>query len=116
MKNVVRFDVYSGQKGIPSEQRTLVLTAQLCLYTLFQSSLEDIPKTAYLKHIDYWNLLVMMISLSSFFTLLLWEVLRFSQTKMEIKSAMRIVIPILAVIGTLAYCTTAAMLYSGYIN
>ena len=36
----------------------LVLTAQLCLYTLFQSSTTDIPKTAFLKNIDYWNMLV----------------------------------------------------------
>ena len=94
----------------------LVLTAQLCLYTLFQSSLEDIPKTAYLKHIDYWNMLVMMISLTSFFTLLLWEVLQFSHVKNQIKVAMRIVIPFSTLVGVLVYWTTAGMLYSGYMK
>ena len=92
----------------------LVLTAQLCLYTLFQNSLEDIPKTAYLKHIDYWNLLVMIISLTSFFTLLLWEVLQHNKFKMQIKWAMRIAIPIFTFIGILVYCITAGMLYSEY--
>ena len=90
----------------------LVLTAQLCLYTLFQNSLEDIPKTAYLKHIDYWNMLVMMISLTSFFSLLLWEVLQYNKFKTQIKCVMRITIPLFGFIGIFAYCTTAWMLYS----
>ena len=51
----------------------LVLTAILCLYTLFQSSLAGIPKTAYLKIIDYWNLLALSVTLINFFTLIIWE-------------------------------------------
>ena len=93
----------------------LVLTAQLCLYTLFQSSLDDIPKTAYLKHIDYWNMMVMMISLTSFFTLLLWEVLQHNKFKIQVKWAMRIAIPMFTFIGILVYCITAGMLYSEYL-
>ena len=92
----------------------LVLTAQLCLYTLFQSSLADIPKTAYLKHIDYWNMMVMMISLTSFFTLLLWEVLQHSKFKMQIKYAMRIAIPLFTLIGNMVYWTSAWVLYFEY--
>ena len=94
----------------------LVLTAQLCLYTLFQNSLKDIPQTAYLKHIDYWNMLVMMISLTSFFTLLLWEVLQYCKFKTQNKFAMRIVIPVSTLIGILAYWITAGMLYFEYID
>ena len=90
----------------------LVLTAQLCLYTLFQNSLKDIPQTAYLKHIDYWNMLVMMISLTSFFSLLLWEVLQYNKFKSQIKCVMRIIIPLFGLIGIFAYWTTAWMLYS----
>ena len=52
----------------------LVLTAQLCLYTLFQTSLEGIPKTANMKMIDYWNMFTMTVSLTNFFTLFLWEI------------------------------------------
>ena len=55
---------------------TLVLTAQLCLYTLMQSSLEGIPKTEYLKMIDLWNLFVMTLCLANFFILFLWEYLQ----------------------------------------
>ena len=53
---------------------SLVLTSQLCLYTLFQSSLDGIPKTAYMKMIDFWNMFVMTVSLTNFFTLFLWEI------------------------------------------
>ena len=56
----------------------LVLTSQLCLYTLFQTSLDGIPKTAYMKYIDYWNMFAMSVSLSNFFTLFIWEVLQYS--------------------------------------
>ena len=53
---------------------TLVLTAFLCLFSLFQSSLSDVPKTAYVKFIDHWNLLAMIVPLLNFFILLFLEI------------------------------------------
>ena len=53
---------------------TLVLTSLLCSFTLFQSSLSGIPKTSYLKFIDYWNLLALTVTLVNFFTLAVWEI------------------------------------------
>ena len=53
---------------------TLVLTSILCLFTLLNSSMAHIPKTAYLKFIDYWNMLVVTVTLANFFTLVIWEI------------------------------------------
>ena len=89
----------------------LVLTAQLCLYTLFQSSTTDIPKTAYLKNIDYWNMLVTTVSLSNFFTLFLWEVFQGSILFKHIKKIMKITIPILTLLGVALYLIVAGMKY-----
>ena len=94
----------------------LVLTAQLCLYTLFQSSLADIPKTAYLKHIDFWNMLVLLISLINFFTLLIWEIFQQSKIQSKIKFVMRIGTPLAALILVSIYWITAGMLYFGLLS
>jgi len=89
----------------------LVLTAQLCLYTLMQSSLQDIPKTEYLKMIDYWNMFVMTVSLANFFILFLWEVLKQREIKSPMKWISRIVIPIITVTGFASYWIVAAAIY-----
>ena len=83
----------------------LVLTSQLCLYTLFQSSLEGIPKTAYMKSIDYWNLFVMTVSLTNFFTLFMWEILQDPTSKMQspFKTITRVTIPLITFIGVIFY-------------
>ena len=94
----------------------LVLTSQLCLYTLFQSSLEGIPKTAYMKHIDYWNMLAMTVSLTNFFTLFLWEILKFRDIKSSVKTITRVVIPLITVIGVSIYWIVAALLLFEYID
>ena len=73
----------------------LVLTSQLCLYTLFQTSLDGIPKTAYMKYIDYWNMFAMSVSLSNFFTLFVWEVLQYKGIQSPIKTFTRVVIPLI---------------------
>ena len=90
---------------------TLVLTAQLCLYTLIQSSISDIPKTAYLKNIDCWNLFVTTVSLTNFFTLFLWEILQPKPIQKQIKNIMKIVIPLITLIGVVIYWITAGILY-----
>ena len=94
----------------------LVLTSQLCLYTLFQSSLEGIPRTAYMKFIDYWNMFAMTISLTNFFTLFLWEILSFREVKSHLKSMTRLVIPLISVLGALSYWIIAGLMVYGYIN
>ena len=93
----------------------LVLTSQLCLYTLFQSSLQDMPKTEYLKHIDFWNMFVMTVSLTNFFTLFLWEILQYKEVKKTIKRIMSIAIPFITLIGVVSYWITAGILYYGSI-
>ena len=93
----------------------LVLTAQLCLYTLFQSSLEGIPKTANMKMIDYWNMLAMTVSLTNFFTLFVWETLQYRGIHSQLKIATRIVIPVNTLVGVISYWIMAGLLYFEYI-
>ena len=94
----------------------LVLTSQLCLYTLFQSSLDGIPKTAYMKYIDYWNMFAMSVSLSNFFTLFVWEVLQYKGIRSPIKTITRVVIPLITFLGVVLYWTMAGLLYFQYIH
>ena len=89
----------------------LVLTSQLCLYTLFQSSLEGIPKTANMKMIDYWNMLSMTVSLTNFFTLFMWEILQFRGIHKQLKITTRIVIPVITLVGVISYWIMAGLLY-----
>ena len=92
----------------------LVLTSQLCLYTLFQSSLEGIPKTANMKMIDYWNMFTMTVSLTNFFTLFLWEILQFKGIHSHLKIITRTVIPLLTLVGVISYWSMAGLLYFEY--
>ena len=94
----------------------LVLTSQLCLYTLFQSSLEGIPRTAYMKLIDYWNMFAMTVSLTNFFTLFLWELLQFRGIHKQLKITTRIVISLITVFGVITYWVIAGLLYFEYIK
>ena len=104
---------------VPWTRRThpimLVLTAQLCLYTLFQTSLEGIPKTANMKMIDYWNMFTMTVSLTNFFTLFLWEILQFKGIHSHLKIITRTVIPLLTLVGVISYWSMAGLLYFEYI-
>jgi hypothetical protein len=93
----------------------LVLTSQLCLYCLFQNSLEGIPKTAYMKMIDYWNMLAMTVSLTNFFTLFLWEILKFRGIHNQLKITTRIVIPVITIVGVISYWIMAGFLYFEYL-
>ena len=94
----------------------LVLTSQLCLYTLFQSSLQGIPRTAYMKHIDYWNMFTMTVSLTNFFTLFLWELLQLGGINKQVKITTRIVISIITLFGVISYWVMAGLLYFDYIK
>ena len=94
----------------------LVLTSQLCLYTLFQTSLDGIPKTAYMKYIDYWNMFAMAVSLSNFFTLFVWEVLQYKGIQSPIKKITRVVIPFITFLGVFLYWAMAWLLHFQYID
>ena len=94
----------------------LVLTSQLCLYTLVQSSLDGIPKTAYMKYIDYWNLLAMTVSLTNFFTLFIWETLQHREIQSQMKTITRIAIPLITFTGVVVYWIIAGLLHFGYIT
>ena len=89
----------------------LVLTSLLCLYTLFQSSLAGIPKTAYLKHIDYWNILALTVTLMNFFTLVFWEIFEYKSyvdSWKQLKRIMRWAIPLVTLLTVSIYWITAA--------
>ena len=96
----------------------LVLTAMLCLYTLLQSSVSDIPKTAYLKYIDYWNILSLVITVINFFILIIWQMCHDSKKPenigRQIKNVMRVVMPILSFIAVGVYVIRAATIYKEY--
>ena len=93
---------------------SLVLTSQLCLYTLFQSSLDGIPKTAYMKMIDFWNMFAMTVSLTNFFTLFLWEILKVKGIHRQLKITTRIVVPLITLVGLISYWVMAGLLYFEY--
>ena len=93
---------------------TLVLTSILCFFTLLQSSISHIPKTSYLKFIDYWNILVVTVTLSNFFTLAFWELGDQTHSAIkwrQIKQWMRIVIPLVTILGVAIYYVIARVLY-----
>ena len=94
----------------------LVLTSQLCLYTLFQSSLDGIPKTAYVKYVDYWNMSVMTVSLTNFFTLFMWEILQHRGIQSPMQTITRIAIPLITFIGVVLYWIMAGLLYFDYVK
>ena len=57
------------------------LTAMLVLYTLYQSISENVPKTAYLKLLDYWVIYAMLIIFIVFVIEVLWELMDQNQTE-----------------------------------
>ena len=93
---------------------SLVVTAILCLLTAIQSSVSNIPNTAYLKFIDYWNIFTLAVTLTNFFTLILWELWN-SHTMdnkwKSIKNHMRTALTLTAVFGIVAYFTIASLLF-----
>ena len=97
----------------------LVLTSMLCLYTLFQSSLSDIPKTAYLKLIDYWNILSLVITVANFFILIVWQMyndnrekIRHEATWSHMKIVMRVFMPVITLVVVVIYIMMAANVYN----
>ena len=99
---------------------TLVLLNILCLYTVLQSSRDGIPKTAYLKFVDYWNIFALTVTLATFFILVDWEIWQHEKSnkrgKSEIKTAIRIAMPLVSIIGVIFYWIFAALLYLEYID
>lgn len=48
------------------------LTIMLVMYTMYQSIVETMPKTAYLKLIDYWLLFCLMVPFLTFMVEVYW--------------------------------------------
>ena len=99
----------------------LVLTSMLCLYTLFQSSLSDVPKTAYLKFIDYWNILSLVITVANFFILIIWQICNDNREKINhktiwrhMKNVMRVLMPVITLVAVVIYIMMAANVYNEY--
>ena len=95
---------------------TLVLTSQLCLYTLIQSSLEGIPKTGYIKFIDCWNMFTTTITLSNFFILFFWEILQYKGINKWHKNITRIFICLITTMGVVSYLIVAKLQHSGLVS
>ena len=92
----------------------LVLTSILCLFTTIQGSVSNMPKTAYLKLIDYWNLLALGVTLANFFIIVFWEIIghkKEGKTWKETKDCMRVTLPLITVIGISVYWILTGMLY-----
>lgn len=51
---------------------TLALTVLLVMYTFYQSISSSIPKTAYLKLIDYWLIFCLLVPFAIFIILNIW--------------------------------------------
>ena len=86
---------------------TLVLTAFLCLFSLFQTSLDGVPKTAYLKLIDYWNILALIVPLLNFFIILSLEIFKnaaINRKRMKnLRKTAKFFTTVLTTIGVLTY-------------
>ena len=63
------------------------LTAMVVLYTLYQSISETVPKTAYLKLLDYWVIYAMIIICIVFVIEVLWELMDQNQTEVQVMEA-----------------------------
>ena len=87
----------------------LILTDLICLNTLFQTSLSDMPKTAYMKFIDYWAIFCLAIACKIFITLIVWEY--FSQKKGKtwkgFKNSTRFGVPMVFFVGTIIFSMVA---------
>ena len=93
---------------------TLVLTSLLCLYSLFQSVLSDVTKTAYLKYVDYWNIFTLGMLFVIYLALLINWTLdhnRKCRGANWIKSLLLWGIPILMIFFVSGYTIYATMLY-----
>ena len=94
---------------------TLVLTSLLCLYSLFQSVLSDVTKTAYLKYVDYWNMFTLGMLFVIYLALLInWTLdhnIRKCRGANWIKSLLLWGIPILMIFFVSGYTIYATMLY-----
>ena len=69
-----------------------------------------------MKHIDYWNMFAMTISLTNFFTLLMWEYLQFRGIHKKLKKITRIAIPLATFIGVVTYWVMAGLLHFGFFD
>ena len=72
------------------------------------------PNTAYLKLIDYWNMLALAVTLANFFTLVLWEVGNEKHINTNwrlVKACMKIGLPLTTLFGVLTYWIVAVFLY-----
>lgn len=98
----------------------LVLTSQLCLFTLFQTILNDVPKTAYLKLIDYWCIFGFSIPFFIFFNLIISEMvgncLTGGRKRMYFKSISRFIIPIFGLIGLTSYVFAVYDVFEFFFN
>ena len=52
------------------------LTVMLVMYTMFQGVSQSLPKTAYLKFIDYWLNFCLIVPFAVFLTETFWELRR----------------------------------------
>ena len=50
----------------------LTLTIMLVMYTMYQSIIDTLAKTAYLKLIDYWLLFCLLMPFTTFMTEVYW--------------------------------------------
>lgn len=92
----------------------LVLTGLLCLYALLQNIIEEMPKTAYMKFIDYWHIIVLVEPFVIFSILMMDEIGRASKKRKTFKKFMKIFFPLLSAIFVACYFIQAAFLYSEF--
>ena len=86
---------------------TLVLTSLLCLYALFQSVLQDVTKTAFLKYIDYWYIFTLTMLFLIFLTLISWELVMDYKKKRQMKRVQKCGIPLILVLFVVGYSAHA---------
>lgn len=90
----------------------LTLTIMLVMYTMYQSIIETLAKTAYLKLIDYWLLFCLLMPFTTFMIEISWllnpsRVEPFKRNKWNKRSFIQIIIPAVSVIFVLSYFLTA---------
>ena len=109
----------------------VALTAMLVMHTLFQSISQSMPKTAYLKLLDYWLIFGLILPFFVLITLVIWELNagsnssritpvmypygRLEKPSVPLKCC-KVLLPLLTIIFILSYIVISILVYHDLFN
>ena len=109
----------------------VALTAMLVMHTLFQSISQSMPKTAYLKLLDYWLIFGLILPFFVLITLVIWELNsgsnssritpvmypygRLEKPSVPLKCC-KVLLPLLTIIFIISYIVISILVYHDLFN